>query len=272
MEQASLHDLQAGAMSQEELTELAMAESTIARGMKTFIEVGNALVKIRDQRLYRERHGTFEDYCQERWGMSRSHANRLIGASEVVEDLAPMGAKSELPQSERQARELKKAPPEQRAKVWKEAQERSGSTQPTAKQVKQAVAEVLPLSPSPPAPAPRIDWQARCQEAEAEAARLGDQINYQRVQLNTYRGLAERRHAELKQLRAEVKQLKAQNVPQLTAAGQGVDPWQIIAIPRHEQARLDEALKTMRKRLSPDVFDDAIFQTIINLWHAAGLT
>ena len=48
------------------------------------------MLAIRDQRLYRETHGTFEDYCRERWGMSRFYAHRLIEASEVAA-LLPMG-------------------------------------------------------------------------------------------------------------------------------------------------------------------------------------
>ena len=31
-----------------------------------------------------ESHGTFEQYCQERWGMRKAHAYRLIGAAEVL--------------------------------------------------------------------------------------------------------------------------------------------------------------------------------------------
>jgi hypothetical protein len=45
----------------------------------------------------------FEEYCDKRWGMAYRHANRLIGAVEVIDNLGPMGPK---PQSERQARPL----------------------------------------------------------------------------------------------------------------------------------------------------------------------
>jgi hypothetical protein len=46
---------------------LAQCEGVIERGMKSFIEVGTALLKIRDERLYRENYGTFEEYCRKRW-------------------------------------------------------------------------------------------------------------------------------------------------------------------------------------------------------------
>ena len=50
---------------------LAECEAVIERGQQTFIEVGQALMEIRDSRLYRETHATFEAYCNERWGWTR---------------------------------------------------------------------------------------------------------------------------------------------------------------------------------------------------------
>jgi hypothetical protein len=49
--------------------------------------VGNALLDIRDGRLYREEFGTFEEYCQQRWKMSRIRAHQLIQATEIASDL-----------------------------------------------------------------------------------------------------------------------------------------------------------------------------------------
>jgi hypothetical protein len=50
---------------------LDQLEEKIERGLKTFIEVGTALREIRDKRLCRQTHGTFEDYCRERWRWSK---------------------------------------------------------------------------------------------------------------------------------------------------------------------------------------------------------
>jgi hypothetical protein len=74
----------------------------IERGRQTFIEVGNALAAIRDGRLYQATHRSFEAYCRERWGMSRTHADRQIAAARRAE-LAPIGAR---PENEYQARRL----------------------------------------------------------------------------------------------------------------------------------------------------------------------
>ena len=57
---------------------LTECEAVIERGLRTFVEVGEALLRIRDERLYRETHGTFEDYCRERWAMRREVADRAF--------------------------------------------------------------------------------------------------------------------------------------------------------------------------------------------------
>ena len=70
-----------------EKAEFETLEDTIKREMGSFIAVGNALQTIRDQRLYREEFKTFKDYCNEKWGMGKAHANRLIGGSRVAANL-----------------------------------------------------------------------------------------------------------------------------------------------------------------------------------------
>ena len=74
-------------LSVVEVQRLEALESVIDAGMQTFVHVGNALLEIRDNRLYRNTHRTFEEYCRERWEFSKSHASRLISAAEVVEVL-----------------------------------------------------------------------------------------------------------------------------------------------------------------------------------------
>lgn len=59
-------------------------EQVIAAGIDTFVSVGNALVEIRDDKLYRDSHRTFEDYCRARWNLGRSRAYELIDQARVV--------------------------------------------------------------------------------------------------------------------------------------------------------------------------------------------
>lgn len=113
-----------------EAAELAACEQVIERGLRTFLDVGQALAAIRDARLYRAAHTTFEDYCRQRWQLSARHANRTIEAARVAEILGPTGPR---PANESQAREL--APllsdPDRLRDTWRRALGTSGG-RPTA--------------------------------------------------------------------------------------------------------------------------------------------
>lgn len=71
-----------------EANKLSELEKVIQHHFETFSQAGHALNEIRDTRLYRETHATFEDYCRARWEMSKTQANRLISAARVVENVA----------------------------------------------------------------------------------------------------------------------------------------------------------------------------------------
>ena len=90
------------------LTEL---ESVVSSGLQTFAEVGNALLEIRDTKLYRIEFGTFDEYCKERWGIQDRRARRLMSASEVIGNIEKSGPIG--PLSESQTRLLSKLPPAQ---------------------------------------------------------------------------------------------------------------------------------------------------------------
>lgn len=80
------------ALTKPERDTLAQCEGIIARGLRTFIEVGTALMAIRNSRLYRERHGTFEVYLQARWPeLSSRRAYQLMEAATVVQNMNPGG-------------------------------------------------------------------------------------------------------------------------------------------------------------------------------------
>ena len=128
------------ALTVTESDRLAECEATIERGFQTFAEVGSALLEIRDSRLYRSEFGTFEDYCQTRWGMTARHANRTIEAAVIVAELGPMGP---APTTERQARELVGLPAETAAAVMTAAVEATEG-RPTAAAIREAREEIAP--------------------------------------------------------------------------------------------------------------------------------
>jgi len=128
-----------------EENQLAECEATIKAGLATFIDVGNALARIRDGKLYRVGFKTFEAYCADKWGMSRSYAHRLMDASESAA-LLPIGNKPTAPS---QVRPLAGLEPEEQRDVWMSATEKAeeGSRRVTAKDVEMAKAEIVDDAP-----------------------------------------------------------------------------------------------------------------------------
>lgn len=131
-------------MTPAEKRHLGALEKRIAAGLQTFREVGSALLEIRDSRLYRDTHASFEAYCQERWSINRTVAYRFMDSAKVVQVLGdPPDLKNEA-----QARELITLldEPEKAKKVWKAVEERSETTHKpvTANLIRQVRNEVLP--------------------------------------------------------------------------------------------------------------------------------
>lgn len=112
---------------------LVSCEQRIERGLKTFIDVGQALAEIRDSRLYKGTHGTFEDYCRDRWKMSDGRARQFMIAAETATNVAVEGLPA--PTNEGQARALAAVPEPERAEVWRETVERTNG-KPTAAAVR----------------------------------------------------------------------------------------------------------------------------------------
>jgi hypothetical protein len=130
-------------LSMHEQSTLETYERTIEAGLKTFLEVGNALLAIRDGKLYRATYATFEAYCQQRWELKQSRAYQLMDAAEVVETLKRSTSESstivELPANEAQARPLATLPPAAQVEVWREAVETAPASGITATHVAQTV-------------------------------------------------------------------------------------------------------------------------------------
>ena len=122
-------------ISLAESSDLIRLESVVEKGLNTFVQVGEALAEIRDRKLYRTEHPTFDAYLDKKWSLSRSRACRLIQAAETVKVL-PTGNR---PQTERQARPLAALPPAQRVEVWEKAVAASPTGTPTAREVESAV-------------------------------------------------------------------------------------------------------------------------------------
>lgn len=142
-------------LSKIEQDALRDCEEVIAKGMTNFRDVGEALMRIRDEKLFRQKFGTFEEYCQTTWDFGKRRANQIIAATkvELIESTPQKKSGKKISQSgdrdienavlqpstDSQVRALSSLPESEQPAAWSEAVESAGGKQPTAKQVKEVV-------------------------------------------------------------------------------------------------------------------------------------
>jgi len=128
---------------------LTQYEQIIRKGLETFFEVGNALVAISNQHLYRSSHDTFEQYCREKWKFTARQANRLMLASGVVENLKSdqmfSSVPAAIPENEAQARALANLPPKKQVEAAQIVAKKPGKH--TAKKFMEAAVVVVDDKP-----------------------------------------------------------------------------------------------------------------------------
>jgi hypothetical protein len=81
-------------------------ETSLQAVQQSMRTLWQSLAEIRDRRLYRTTHDTFENYCQHRWDKGRRYINRLIAAAEVIANLEAVGTTVPIPLQERALRPL----------------------------------------------------------------------------------------------------------------------------------------------------------------------
>lgn len=108
---------------------------------KAFYEAGSALRELRDQRLYRNTHTTFEEYCRDRFGHSRQKSYYLIAGAEIYQTLSTNRCQI-LPTTEYQVRPLAPLEPPQQPIAWNEAVKEAGAKVPPARLVREAVQQI----------------------------------------------------------------------------------------------------------------------------------
>lgn len=130
---------------------------------RAFFEAGKALAQLRDRRLYRSTHKTFEEYCKDRFSYTYRHVNYLIAGSVIVDNIKmgtnssqneqaeEMGTNSSqiLPTSEVQVRPLAKLEPQQQQEVWQAAVEEAKGKVPSGRIVKDVVQRIMERTKAP---------------------------------------------------------------------------------------------------------------------------
>src|SRR5262245_49503970 len=132
-------------ISPPEVERLSICEQLIEENCKSFFALGDALLEIRDKRLYRASFKTFAEYCRARWDFTRAWAHFQINAYTIGKNLLTMVDKDALspPKNERQLRPLSALPAEMQGAGWRRAHEIAGNRPLNHYNVKQAVQELL---------------------------------------------------------------------------------------------------------------------------------
>ncbi|AUB41649.1 Site-specific DNA-cytosine methylase [Nostoc flagelliforme CCNUN1] len=167
-------------LTEQEISDRLHLERKVERA---FFEAGKALAQLRDRRLYRSTHRTFEEYCRDRFGYTHRRVNYLIAGSVVFDNIvtgtncsqneevdktgtncSQNGEVDEtgtncsqneevdktrpnlsriLPTNEGQVRPLAKLEPQQQVKVWQRAVQEAGGKVPSARIVTDVVQKIM---------------------------------------------------------------------------------------------------------------------------------
>ena len=144
--------IQVSELTEQEISDRLHLERKVERA---FFEAGKALAELRDRKLYRSTHKTFEEYCKQRFGYTRIAASYKIAAATVMDNLLTNGLQKEeiatdelqtpkmltnglqiLPNNERQVRPLASLEPEVQREAWQKAVEEAGGKVPSGRVVK----------------------------------------------------------------------------------------------------------------------------------------
>lgn len=136
----------APALTADEAADFQACEVTINEGLSTYVDVGVALVRIRENKYYRDKHDSWEAYCRERWQMSARHALETIATAIVFINVTSVNLPG--PHTAQHAALLAQLPPGQQAEVWKVASSEGPPTIPTLRQEIKRVVNIAKPGPS----------------------------------------------------------------------------------------------------------------------------
>jgi len=110
-------------LTKREHEELKGLEQEVASGLSEFLRVARALSTIRNKRLFRESHPTFDQYVVERWGRGIGATGSMMTSYHIAEQLVDSGIDLPAQTTQSAMRLLSKLSPLEglRASVWRYA-------------------------------------------------------------------------------------------------------------------------------------------------------
>jgi hypothetical protein len=140
-------------LSELEKSRLKECLECIDHGLQSYVKMGQALATIRDEKLYRETHNTFEDFASEVVVIARARAYQLIENSSVYLEMSKILDISEpslrMPARESHIAELARIKsPKMRMKIWTAVlkENNANKSSVTAEVLHRAVRDRLPKS------------------------------------------------------------------------------------------------------------------------------
>jgi len=162
------------ALNVAEEAKLEQYESVIRQGLGGFILVGKSLKGISDEKLYRAKFETFDDYCRQQWGLGKQYAYRLIEAYTITEALksglekSPIGD-NRLPTNESQVRPLGPLEPEKQVKAWQQVLKNCKGKPITADEVEAVASKLGGKTPTAQTTGPK----AKLKKANTKLTKIG---------------------------------------------------------------------------------------------------
>ena len=120
-------------------------EAIIEDGLRKFIDVGRCFIEIKESGLYKEKYGTFADYCERKWGFSLNKAEKYMQAFKT-EGVLKSRTNVRLPENEAQSRELNTLTDDQKQEAWSESVKTAPGGMVTAAHVRTTRERLFPSS------------------------------------------------------------------------------------------------------------------------------
>jgi hypothetical protein len=129
-------------LTEQEISDRLHLERKVERA---FFEAGKALMELRDRKLYRSTHKTFEEYCRDRFAHNRRQSYLLMDAAVIFDNLEQKCDRNDhiLPTNEWQIRPLSKLDPDIQPEAWEQAVESANGKVPSHRIVKDAVQRIM---------------------------------------------------------------------------------------------------------------------------------
>lgn len=129
-------------------------DAVVSRGIEAVYEAGDALIRIKEERLYRKAYRTFEEYCEQKKDIGRRTAYRWIEiacarkrlrVSHGTQKYPSLTSPETEPENPRQWREILALPEENQGQVWDAVCERVESTgeKKSANLIREVAQEIL---------------------------------------------------------------------------------------------------------------------------------